>query len=146
VSGCLKPARPAGLLICATGVGQLIPAERLRKGQLVFALSTPDPEIDPAAALAAGAAVAADGRSINNALCFPGLFDGALRCRTRGFTESMLVAAAGELATAAAPGQLLPDPLDITVHKRLSQAVQSAASVHANQAKLISAADPGMPK
>jgi len=60
-------------------------------------------------------------------LCFPGLFDGVLRCRARGFTEAMLVAAAGALAGAAAPGQLLPDPLDSTVHERVSQAVQSAA-------------------
>ena len=118
----------ADVLICATGVARLIQAERLRKGQIVFALSTPDPEIDPAAALAAGAAIAADGRSLSNVLCFPGLFDGVLRCRARGFTEPMLVAAAKVLADAAAPGQLLPDPLDITVHERVSQAVQSAAA------------------
>jgi malate dehydrogenase (oxaloacetate-decarboxylating) len=115
------------VLICATGVPRLIQADRLRRGQIVFALSTPDPEIDPAAALAAGAAIAADGRSISNVLCFPGLFDGVLRCRARGFTESMLVAAADALAGAAAPGQLLPDPLDSTVHERVSQAVQSAS-------------------
>ena len=116
----------ADVLICATGVPRIIQPERLRKGQIVFALSTPDPEIDPAAALAAGAAVAADGRSLSNVLCFPGLFDGVLRARARGFTESMLKAAAGALAAAAAPGQLLPDPLDMTVHERVSQAVQSA--------------------
>jgi malate dehydrogenase (oxaloacetate-decarboxylating) len=55
------------------------------------------------------------------------LFDGVLRCRARGFTEAMLVAAASALASAAAPGQLLPDPLDSTVHERVSQAVQSAS-------------------
>lgn len=117
----------ADVLICATGAPRLIPPERLRKGQIVFALSTPDPEIDPAAALAAGAAVAADGRSLSNVLCFPGLFDGVLRCRARGFTEAMLKAAAQALAAAAAPGQLLPDPLDVTVHERVSQAVQLSA-------------------
>ena len=116
------------VLICATGAPRLIPPERLRRGQIVFALSTPDPEIDPAAALAAGAAVAADGRSLSNVLCFPGLFDGVLRCRARGFTEAMLKAAAQALAAAAAPGQLLPDPLDASVHERVSQAVQSAAA------------------
>lgn len=116
----------ADVLICATGAPRLIQPERLRKGQIVFALSTPDPEIDPAAALAAGAAVAADGRSLSNVLCYPGLFDGVLRCRARGFTEAMLKAAAQALAAAAAPGQLLPDPLDATVHERVSQAVQSS--------------------
>lgn len=119
----------ADVLICATGVPRLIQPERLRKGQIVFALSMPDPEIDPAAALSAGASVAADGRSLSNVLCYPGLFEGVLHSRARAFTEPMLVAAAGALAAAAAPGQLLPDPLDITVHERLSQAVQSAAGV-----------------
>jgi len=118
----------ADVLICATGAPRLIQPERLRKGQIVFALSTPDPEVDPAAALTAGAAVAADGRSLSNVLCYPGLFDGALRCRARGFTEAMLKAAAQALATAAVPGQLLPDPLDVSVHERVSQAVQSSAS------------------
>ncbi len=116
----------ADVLICATGVPRLVPAERIRRGQIVFALSTPDPEIEAAAALAGGAAVAADGKSINNALAFPGLFDGVLRARTRTFNDSMLLAAAEALAAAAAPGQLLPDPLDITVHERVSQAVQAA--------------------
>lgn len=116
----------ADVLICATGVPHLLDAERLRKGQIVFALSTPDPEIDPAAALAAGAAVAADGRSISNVLCFPGLFDGVLRSKAHHFTDAMLVAAAEALAAAAAPGQLLPDPLDITAHERVSKAVQEA--------------------
>ena len=115
----------ADVLICATGVPRLISPERVRRGQIVFALSTPDPEIEAAAALAAGAAVAADGKSINNVLCFPGLFDGVLRAKVRNFTDSMLVAAATALAAAAPPGQLLPDPLDIAVHERVSEAVQA---------------------
>jgi malate dehydrogenase (oxaloacetate-decarboxylating) len=117
----------ADVLICSTGVPRLIPPEKVRKGQIVFALSTPDPEIDPAQALAAGAAVAADGRSIYNVLSFPGLFDGVLRARARGFfTDSILLAATRALADAAAPGQLLPDPLDLTVHERVSRAVETA--------------------
>jgi malate dehydrogenase (oxaloacetate-decarboxylating) len=118
----------ADVVVCTTGAQQVIPQERIRAGQIVFALSNPDPEIDPAAALAAGAAVAADGKSINNVLCFPGLIDGALRARARAFTNSMLVAAAGALAEAAAPGQLLPDALDVTVHERVSRAVQAAVT------------------
>ena len=115
----------ADVVICTTGAPGLIAPERIRKGQIVFALSRPDPEIDPAAALAAGAAVAADGKSIDSVLCFPGLFDAVLRARARSFTDSMLVAAARALAAAAGPGQLLPEPLDVTVHERLSQAVQA---------------------
>jgi malate dehydrogenase (oxaloacetate-decarboxylating) len=115
----------ADVIICTTGAQRLIAPETIRAGQIVFALSSPDPEIDPAAALAAGAAVAADAKSINNVLCFPGLFDAALRARARAFTDAMLVAAAGALAAAAPAGQLLPEPLDVTVHERVSRAVQA---------------------
>jgi malate dehydrogenase (oxaloacetate-decarboxylating) len=48
-----------------------------------------------------------------------------LRARARSFNDSMLLAAAEALAAAAAPGQLLPDPLDVSVHARVSQAVQA---------------------
>lgn len=117
----------ADAVICATGAKGLIAPERVRPGQIIFALSDPDPEIEPAAALAAGAAVAADGKRINNVWCFPGLFDAALRAHARAFTDAMLVAAANALATAAPAGQLLPDPLDASVHAQVSQAVQAVA-------------------
>ena len=115
----------ADALICTTGVKGLIAPEQIRPGQIIFALSNPDPEIDPVAALAAGAAIAADGKSINNVLCFPGLFDAALRARARGFTDAMLVAAASALAAAAPAEQLLPDSLEPSIHERVSQAVQA---------------------
>ncbi len=116
----------ADAVICTTGAKDLIASESIRAGQIIFALSNPDPEIEPVVALAAGAAVAADGKSINNVLCFPGLFDAVLRARARAFTDAMLVAAARALAVAAPPGQLLPDPLDPLIHERVSQAVQAA--------------------
>ena len=123
----------ADAVVCASGAKQLIAPEQIRSGQIIFALSNPDPEIEPYAALAAGAAVAADGKSINNVLCFPGLFDGVLRTRAREFTDAMLVAAARALAAAAPAKQLLPDPLDIAVHERVSQAVQAVvATARAN--------------
>jgi malate dehydrogenase (oxaloacetate-decarboxylating) len=116
----------ADAVICTTGVKNLVAPEWIRAGQIIFALSNPDPEIDPTAALAAGAAIAADGKSINNVLCFPGLFDAALRARACEFTDAMLVAAACALANAAPPGQLLPDSLEPSLHERVSQAVQAA--------------------
>jgi len=118
----------ANVLICTTGAQRLLSPEHIRAGQIVFALSNPDPEIDPAAALAAGAAVAADGKSINTVLCFPGLFDAVLRARARAITDAMLVAAAHALAEAASAGQLLSDPLDLKVHERVSHAVQAATT------------------
>jgi malate dehydrogenase (oxaloacetate-decarboxylating) len=115
----------ADAVICTTGASGLIAPDRIRPGQIIFALSNPDPEIDPIVALAAGAAIAADGRSINNVLCFPGLFDAALRTRARRFTDAMLVAAASALAVAAPAGQLLPDSLEPSIHQAVSQAVQA---------------------
>ncbi len=66
------------IVIATTGVAGLIEPEMIRAGSVIFALTNPVPEIEPAAALAAGAAFAADGTSINNVLGFPGIFRGAL--------------------------------------------------------------------
>jgi malic enzyme len=46
----------------------------------------------------------------------------------------MLVAATHALADVAATGQLLPDPLDATVHERVSQAVQAAGAAQVDLA------------
>jgi len=48
----------------------LIKPDWVRRGQIILALSNPVPEIDPEAAVAAGAAFAADGKSVNNVLGF----------------------------------------------------------------------------
>ena len=53
----------------------------VRPGQVILALTNPVPEIEPDAALAAGAAFAADGTSVNNVLGYPGIFRGALAGR-----------------------------------------------------------------
>ncbi len=45
-----------------------------------------------------GAAIAADGKGINNVLAFPGLFKGALAARATRFTDAMLLAAARRIA------------------------------------------------
>ena len=56
----------------------LITPEMVRPGQVILALTNPVPEIEPDVALAAGAAFAADGTSVNNVLGYPGIFRGAL--------------------------------------------------------------------
>jgi malate dehydrogenase (oxaloacetate-decarboxylating) len=117
----------ADVVIAATGKANLIPAKLIRKGQVILAMSNPEPEIQPEDALAAGAAFAADGRSINNALAFPGLFKGALLARARSIRPEMMIAAAEVIAAAAAPGDLVPSPLDRTVHQRVAQAVREKA-------------------
>src|SRR5262249_23979082 len=86
------PPGGADVVIATTGSKGLIPADSIRRGQIVLALSNPDPEIEPALAREAGAKVAADGKSINNVLAFPSLFAGALRARATAFTDAMLLA------------------------------------------------------
>jgi malate dehydrogenase (oxaloacetate-decarboxylating) len=119
--------RRSQVVIAQTGVKGLIPPRLIRPGQIILALSNPDPEIEPADALAAGAAVAADGKSINNVLAFPGLFAGALRARATKFTDAMLLAAARTIAAAVPEGQLVPDPLNGTMHEEVAAAVAAAA-------------------
>ena len=117
----------ADVVIATTGVPGLIPADKVRQGQIILALSNPDPEIRPSAALAAGAAFAADGRSVNNALGFPGLFRGALAARARRIDNAMKIAAAEVIASFAEPGELVPQLLDPDVHLAVAEAVELAA-------------------
>ncbi len=119
--------READVVVSTTGVKGLIRPDMVRTGQIILALSNPDPEIEPADALAAGAAFAADGKGINNVLGFPGLFRGALRERATSFNDAMLVAAARSLAEQAGEHELVPDPLEQKVHDRVADAVALAA-------------------
>ena len=84
----------ANVVIATTGCPKLIKPEMVKKGQVILALSNPNPEIAPEDALHAGAAFAADGKSVNNALGFPGIFRGALNARARVINNKMKIAAA----------------------------------------------------
>jgi malate dehydrogenase (oxaloacetate-decarboxylating) len=117
----------ADIVIAVTGVKGLIKPEWVRQGQVILALSNPDPEIEPLVARAQGAAFAADGKGINNVLAFPGLFKGALEARARRFTDAMLMAAANAIADLAHGDELVPDPLDKELHLRVTAAVRAAA-------------------
>jgi malate dehydrogenase (oxaloacetate-decarboxylating) len=94
---------------------------------IVLPLSNPVGEIDKEEALEAGAAIAADGRDINNALAYPGIFRGALDARAPDITPAMELAAAKALAELASPGELLPEILDKKVHRAVAQAVMDAS-------------------
>lgn len=119
--------READIVVATTGRPGLIKPDMVRKGQVIFALSNPDPEIAPDEAVRAGAAYAGDGRSINNALAFPGLFRGALDERASAITHEMRLAAAEAIAAHAEPGELVPNPLDMRVHKAVRDAVAAKA-------------------
>jgi len=140
-SGALKMLEEAGgtpstleeimascqVVIATTGVPGLIKPEMVRPGQIILALSNPAPEIKPADALAAGAAYAADGKSVNNILGFPGIFRGAVDANVPRITQEMLEAASRVIAASASLGELVPNPLDRSVHKRVAQAVVRVA-------------------
>ncbi|MFC4544990.1 NAD-dependent malic enzyme [Paenactinomyces guangxiensis] len=116
------------IVIATTGVPGLIRPEMICRGQVILALSNPKPEIEPEDALKAGAAFAADGRSVNNVLGFPGIFRGALNARASQITHSMLVAAARAISNCTSHGEIVPHPLDPKVHVEVARAVEQVAS------------------
>ncbi len=115
------------IVIATTGAPGLIKPEMVRPGQIILALSNPNAEIEPALALERGAAFAADGKSVNNVLGFPGIFRGAVDANASRITHEMLVAAAETIAAMAPPGDLVPNPLDKRVHHAVARAVAEKA-------------------
>lgn len=117
----------AEIVVATTGVPGLIKPEMVRQNQVILALSNPDPEISPELAVERGAKYAADGRTINNALSFPGLFRGALRAGAHRFTDAMKIAAAHAIAGQTKMDDLVPSILDRDVHQHVADAVATAA-------------------
>lgn len=115
------------IVIATTGAPNLIKPEMVREGQIILALSNPNPEIDPEVALEHGAAFAADGKSVNNVLGFPGIFRGAVDANAPRITHEMLVAAAQTIAEMTPAGELVPSPLDKKVHLAVARAVAETA-------------------
>jgi malate dehydrogenase (oxaloacetate-decarboxylating) len=124
--------------VATSGRPGLIRPEMVREGQVILALTNPEPEIDPDVALAAGAAFAADGTSVNNVLGYPGIFHGALQAGASAINLEMKRAAAWALAGLTVESELVPDVLDRSVHETVAEAVRRAAidSGVANLAKL----------
>jgi len=119
--------RKAHIVIATTGCPGLIKPEMVRKGSVVLALSNPNPEINPDLALQAGASFAADGKSVNNALAFPGLFCGALNVRATRINNKMKIAAAQCIARYAEENELVPSLLHPDVHREVTAVVERAA-------------------
>jgi malate dehydrogenase (oxaloacetate-decarboxylating) len=115
------------IVIATTGAPGLIKPGMVRKGQIILALSNPRPEIEPEAARKAGAAFAADGKSVNNVLGFPGIFRGAVDTWSPRITHEMLVAAAQAIADQTPDDQLVPNPLDRKLHQAVAHAVATKA-------------------
>jgi malate dehydrogenase (oxaloacetate-decarboxylating) len=115
------------IVVATTGVAGLIKPGMVRKGQIILALSNPYPEIDPEDAIRHGAAFAADGKSVNNVLGFPGIFRGAVDANVPHITNEMLLAAAQTIADMTPPGELVPNALDKKVHHAVARAVAQKA-------------------
>ena len=104
---------------------------------IIFACANPTPEIFPDEAKAAGAAVVSTGRSdypnqVNNVLCFPGIFRGALDVRASDINDEMKVAAAYAIAGLVSEEELnadyiLPAAFDPRVKDAVAAAVAEAA-------------------
>ncbi len=115
------------IVVATSGVKGLIKPEMVKQGQVILALSNPEAEIEPEAALAHGAALATDGKLVNNLLAYPGIWKGTLDCRARKINRRMLIAAAGAISAATPAGELMCNPLDRRVHRAVAQAVARAA-------------------
>ncbi|MGE4265977.1 MAG: NAD-dependent malic enzyme [Deferribacterales bacterium] len=115
------------IVIATTGCPNLITPDMVQEGQVILALSNPNPEIDPDVAVKHGAIFAADGKSVNNALAFPGLFKGALTANAITINDQMKIAAAKAIAAFALEGDLVPNILDKNVHDAVAKEVETAA-------------------
>ncbi|MCZ0734074.1 NADP-dependent malic enzyme [Phreatobacter sp. AB_2022a] len=138
--------------LSAAGVLKPEMVQRMAKGPLIMALANPNPEIMPDVAREARPdAMICTGRSdfpnqVNNVLCFPYIFRGALDCGATAINEAMKLAAVraiaalaretpsdvvakaygGEVATFGA-GNLIPSPFDPRLILRIAPAVAKAA-------------------
>ncbi len=122
--------------LSAPGVIDENDLDKMARDPIVFAMANPVPEIMPEDA-AGHAAVIATGRSdypnqINNVLCFPGIFRGALNCRASQINEPMKLAAANAIAAIIGedelhPDYIIPSVFDRRVGEAVARAVEDAA-------------------
>jgi malate dehydrogenase (oxaloacetate-decarboxylating) len=131
----------ADLLIGVSGA-RALPAEalaRMNKDAMVFAMANPNPEVNPEEA-APYVRIMATGRSdypnqINNVLCFPGIFRGAMDVRAPTITEEMKVAAADAIAAIVDERELREDYIIPSVFNRdVAPAVAAAVAEQARVA------------
>jgi malate dehydrogenase (oxaloacetate-decarboxylating) len=107
--------------------------DSMAEDPIVFALANPEPEIRPELAMG-HARIIATGRSdypnqINNVLCFPGIFRGALDVRAREISEEMKLAAARAIAEVIPEENLSEDYVIPSVfNERVAPAVAETVS------------------
>jgi malate dehydrogenase (oxaloacetate-decarboxylating)(NADP+) len=145
----------ADVFLGCSAAGVLTPemVKTMARQPLILALANPEPEIRPELAKAARPdCIIATGRSdypnqVNNVLCFPYIFRGALDCGATRITEAMKLACVREIAALAkaeasdevaaayagktlrfGPDYLIPTPFDARLILRIAPAVAQAAA------------------
>jgi len=122
--------------VSAPGVITVEDIQQMAEDSIVFAMANPEPEIDPELA-ESYVRVLATGRSdfpnqINNVLCFPGIFRGALDCRAAKINDEMKLAAAQAIASIVTEEELnehyiIPSIFNEKVVQQVRTAVIEAA-------------------
>ena len=134
-------------LVIGLSGARVLPAQalaRMNKDAMVFAMANPNPEVIPEEA-APYVRVMATGRSdypnqINNVLCFPGIFRGALDVRAHMITEEMKMAAAQAIAAIVPEGELREDYIIPSVFNRdVAPAVAAAVAEQARASGMAQA-------
>ncbi|MEY3255146.1 MAG: hypothetical protein RLZZ29_277 [Cyanobacteriota bacterium] len=133
----------ADVFIGLSKPGVLTPemVQSMTKDAIVFAMANPIPEIQPEL-VPKNVAVMATGRSdypnqINNVLAFPGVFRGALDCRSKVITSNMCLEAAKAIASLVNTSDLnqeyiIPSVFDNRVASAVAAAVKQAARAEGN--------------
>lgn len=122
--------------VSAPNILKVEDVQSMAQDPIVFAMANPVPEIDPELA-EPYVRVMATGRSdkpnqINNVLCFPGIFRGALDCRASEINEAMKLAAAQAIASVVTDEELsetyiIPSVFNQKVVEKVREAVIEAA-------------------
>ena len=135
MAGALKGA---DLFLGLSGPDTIDPAwlKRMAKRAMVFAMANPQPEVMPES-VPGNVSIIATGRSdypnqINNVLCFPGIFKGALSVHAREINGAMKLAAARAIASVVKADELsveyiVPSVFDRRVAVVVARAVARAA-------------------
>jgi len=145
----------ADVFLGCSAAGVLTPdmVKTMADRPIILALANPEPEIRPELAKAARPdCIIATGRSdypnqVNNVLCFPYIFRGALDCGATKITEAMKLACVREIAALAkeqasdevaaayagqelrfGPDYIIPTPFDVRLILRIAPAVAQAAA------------------
>ncbi len=139
MSGSLSDAMEGADVFLGVSAPNVITAadvQKMNRDPIVFALANPDPEISPEEA-APYVRVMATGRSdypnqINNVLCFPGLFRGALDVQAREINAEMKAAAAQAIAATVGRNELseeyiVPSVFNRAMARDVARAVSQAA-------------------